>query len=171
MDDRWIGWSTELVDHNRRIKFRLSWLDNWTVFLKHFYRSLESSRERPLRNTVNVWDHCRDASNSSDGPSVATVSRRCFHFLQHEIFLRAEVVECGEHKICCATSFKPLCLLLGLKNKANEALNFFLHSQLLSRSDCRIPGPGVGVFEEREILQWVYCYSMYVNHWAGYSAI
>ena len=25
--------------------------------MKHFYRSLESSRERPLRNTVNVWDH------------------------------------------------------------------------------------------------------------------
>ena len=26
-------------------------------FMKHFYRSLESSRERALRNTVNVWDH------------------------------------------------------------------------------------------------------------------
>ena len=26
-------------------------------FMKHFYRSLESSHERPLRNTVNVWDH------------------------------------------------------------------------------------------------------------------
>ena len=26
--------------------------------------------------------------------------------------------------------------------------------RICKRSDCRIPGPGVGVFEEREILQW-----------------
>ena len=26
-------------------------------FMKHFYRSLQSSRVRAARNTVNVWDH------------------------------------------------------------------------------------------------------------------
>ena len=25
--------------------------------MKHFYQSLESSREWELQNTVNVWDH------------------------------------------------------------------------------------------------------------------
>ena len=43
--------------------------------MKNFYRSLESSRERPLQNTVNVWDHMScNASNSSDGPPVVYVT-------------------------------------------------------------------------------------------------
>ena len=33
--------------------------------MKHFYRSLESSRVRALRNTVNVWDHMSRVTSPS----------------------------------------------------------------------------------------------------------
>ena len=38
-------------------------------------------------------------------------------------------------------------------------------------SDCRIPGPGVGVFEEREILQWTLLLFNVCKSLGGYSAI
>ena len=45
--------------------------------MKHFYRSLELSRERALRNTVNVWDHMSRCLES-DGPSVVTQTGLAF---------------------------------------------------------------------------------------------
>ena len=44
--------------YNRKasLKGRCSSLYSWMLcFMKHFYRSLESSRVRALQNTVNVW--------------------------------------------------------------------------------------------------------------------